>query len=295
MTCALTEAVGGVRCFGYGLEGAMGDGTTADRLSPPSSDQLTGVSKLAVGSSGHVCVIMVSNGGVRCWGFNGGGQCGNGGTSNVLTIPSTDVLTGAAEIDGGGQHTCALMAGAGVGKGMRCWGGGSSGQLGNGYTTDVLTPPVSDTLTGVAKVVAGYWNTCVIMAASNGLRCFGRAVYGVNGNGDTTNDVVSVPAGDILTGVADVVLGDSFACALMLANSGVRCWGSSMDGALGVEPPVTVVLVPPSNDVITGVQQLAADFWHVGVVLETSLVVKCWGYNQDGELGNGNTNTVYSP
>jgi hypothetical protein len=50
---------------------------------------------------------------VRCWGWNDVGQLGNGGTSNVLSPPSSDVLTGVAQIAAGQYHTCALMSGTG--------------------------------------------------------------------------------------------------------------------------------------------------------------------------------------
>ena len=41
-----------------------------------------------------------------------------------------------AAIDGGGSHSCALMAGGGV----KCWGDNFSGQLGMGRTTDRTNP-----------------------------------------------------------------------------------------------------------------------------------------------------------
>ncbi len=50
----------------------LGDGTRVSRQTPPSTDALTGVAAIATGYY-HVCVLMTS-GGVRCWGNNGVGQ-----------------------------------------------------------------------------------------------------------------------------------------------------------------------------------------------------------------------------
>ena len=100
----------------------------------PSPIVLTGVAQIAAGNA-HTCALIKGTGGVRCWGYGLYGQLGNGGTSNVLSPPSSDVLTGVAQIAAGLEHTCALMSGTG---GLRCWGSNNYGQLGNGGISNVL-------------------------------------------------------------------------------------------------------------------------------------------------------------
>ena len=51
----------------------LGDGTSSDWYTPPSSDVLTGVAMVSVGANSTTCVLMLS-GGVRCWGNNQYGQ-----------------------------------------------------------------------------------------------------------------------------------------------------------------------------------------------------------------------------
>jgi hypothetical protein len=46
-------------------------------------------------------------------------------------------------------------------------------QLGNGLNVNVLAPPETDVLIGVAAVSAGNEHTCALMI-SGGLRCWGR-------------------------------------------------------------------------------------------------------------------------
>jgi alpha-tubulin suppressor-like RCC1 family protein len=65
---------GGVRCWGDNYYGQLGDGTTNNRLTPPTSDVLTDVVAIAAGTV-HTCTLM-SSGGVRCWGFNEDSELG---------------------------------------------------------------------------------------------------------------------------------------------------------------------------------------------------------------------------
>jgi len=88
-TCARDDA-GSVWCWGDGLDGAIGDGSTETRLSPVRV--LEGAESLAVGWR-HTCARM-SDGGLRCWGNNQLGQLGDGSTehrsSPTRVVPPID-------------------------------------------------------------------------------------------------------------------------------------------------------------------------------------------------------------
>jgi len=108
------------------------------------------------------------------------------------------VLVGVQALAMGSRHTCALMATGGV----RCWGSNGEGQLGDGTTTDRLTPPPSDVLDSVQAIAAGAAHTCALMQSS-GVRCWGRNI-------ENENDVTSLltpPDHDLLTSVQAITAG----------------------------------------------------------------------------------------
>ena len=75
----------------------------------------------------HSCA-RVSDGTVRCWGYNEYGQLGNGTILSSNTPVAVSGLTNVVEIAGGGLHQCALLTNGTV----RCWGANFGGALGDG-------------------------------------------------------------------------------------------------------------------------------------------------------------------
>jgi alpha-tubulin suppressor-like RCC1 family protein len=140
-TCALTTRRG-VKCWGVNLSGQLGGGTTG--LSGGVTDVIglsSGVATIAAGDS-HACARL-DDGSIRCWGSNTAGKLGDGTTVsprtspvNVTSLAATTIAETGAFVAAGGSQTCALMTSGRV----RCWGGNSAGQLGNGTQTDSSVP-----------------------------------------------------------------------------------------------------------------------------------------------------------
>jgi alpha-tubulin suppressor-like RCC1 family protein len=247
----------------------------------------------------HMCALL-TNGAVRCWGYNGNGQLGLGpdadAGANRSTPTTTDVLTGVKAISAGFYHTCALMLNGEV----RCWGADSEGQIGDGQATnDAFTPIKVDIPAAVQSVVAGNVHTCAI-TTNGGVRCWGSNGDGQLGTGqlgdvilpDDPKDRVrlDVPGTDVLTDVLTIAAADQ-TCALLASSRGIRCWGRNKNGQLGDGNAPTDVLVPPMGDLNLGgvrVTSVAAGADHTCVMTATSPGVRCWGSNSDGQLGDGN-------
>jgi alpha-tubulin suppressor-like RCC1 family protein len=84
----------------------------------------------------HGCALSTA-GGLRCWGVGTDGQLGSGSPTNSATpVEVLSLSAGVRSVAGGLAHTCAVTAAGRV----KCWGRGSSGQLGNGSLTSSANP-----------------------------------------------------------------------------------------------------------------------------------------------------------
>jgi alpha-tubulin suppressor-like RCC1 family protein len=283
--CILTTAHG-VRCWGWNVGGQLGDGTFADRSTPPATDVLTPVKAIATG--GNTTCALTTAGGVRCWGSNGAGQLGDNFMENWrATPPPMDVLTGVRVIAEGHGHTCAVT----TADGARCWGSDVDGELGDGAGSGfVSVPPATDVLTGVGSIAAGYFHTCALTTAG-GVRCWGDNTFGQLGDG-TTVSRSTPPATDAFAGARAVALGAGHSCALTTAG-GVRCWGDNTFGQLG-DGTTTDRATPPVADVLQDVQAFAAG-GYFACALTMAGGVRCWGDNTWGQLGDGTATDRATP
>lgn len=282
-TCGLTSS-GGVRCWGWNSYGQLGNGSAGGQLnSPPTTDVLVNARAITTGFQ-HTCAVTVS-GGVRCWGWNGDGELGNGGTTQLNSPPGTDVLTNVSSISAGAYSTCALMAWGGV----RCWGSNMWGQLGNGGTTQLNSPSATDALSNVSAIACGWAQTCAVMTWA-GLRCWGGNNFGELGTGNTAQ-LTSPPGSDTLANVSAVATGHQFTCALMTWG-GVKCWGDNLGGQLGNgNLSVSALYSPPAADILTNVSAIACGEYHTCALMSWG-GVRCWGSNNYGQLGIGVANST---
>lgn len=147
--CGVTAA-GGAVCWGDNDYGQLGNGTTTPTwisdTAVPVSGMSSGVASLQA-SEYSVCALS-STGGVQCWGANQFGQLGDGSTTDSTTPVQVVGLTSGVTVlgDMASIHFLADTEQAGTAivvtsnGTVRTWGEGTSGQLGDGGTSNTSSP-----------------------------------------------------------------------------------------------------------------------------------------------------------
>lgn len=296
-TCAV-KTDDSVWCWGWNLDGRLGDGTTISRYSAVRVRQgagfLTHVRTVQTGDE-HGCALK-TDGTVWCWGHNAHGALGDGTTSDRLTAVQVQrpsgPLTGVRSIGIGLYHSCAAKTDGTA----WCWGDNDQGQLGDGTTTQrssaVRVKMGSGHLTHVASVTAGSDHSCARQTHGT-IWCWGRNDHGQLGDG-THNDratAVQVRQGrGFFTAAKSVAAGGSDTCGLT-SDGGVWCWGWNDSGRLGdgttTERP-TPVRVRMSLGFLAGVESISTGKNAHSCVITTN-GTGCWGSDTVGQLGDGTT------
>jgi alpha-tubulin suppressor-like RCC1 family protein len=249
----------------------------------PSAVKIT-----AVAGGLYHSVAVSSTGAVFAWGWNVTGQLCNGNTKGSVVPVKVGLLAGkkVVAIAAGFAHTLAVTS---TGAVFNC-GKNDDGELGDGGTTDSDVPVKVDLAAGtkVTSVVAGAGHSLAV-TSTGAVLAWGLNLYGGLGNGGTgSSDVpvnVGLPAGTKVTAVA---VGSLHSLALT-STGAVFAWGYNTNGELG-DGGTTTSDVPVKVDLPAGTKVTAiAAGGYDSLALTSTGAVFAWGYNTDGELGDGGT------
>jgi alpha-tubulin suppressor-like RCC1 family protein len=280
-SCAL-DNLGAVKCWGYNSDGRLGDGTDTQRFSPtPVSGLTSGVVAIATGAE-HSCALT-SEGRVMCWGRGDEGQLGDGGSasSNVPKLV-VDEGTRYQAVTAGGYHSCGLTTAGAV----KCWGANARGQLGDKTTITRRTPVQTFGLaSGVSAIAAGAQHSCAVTTAG-ALKCWGFNQLGAIGDGNAYDRRMPAQVVGLEGGVVAVSAGSDHSCAL-LSSGGVRCWGYNGTGQLGDGTVLKRYSPAPVSGLGGFAVALAAGGTQSCALLSPSRILRCWGSNFYGAIGDG--------
>jgi alpha-tubulin suppressor-like RCC1 family protein len=141
-THALFDSHGTIYACGSGDAGELGNGSTTSMSKPtPVLGLPSGVKVSALTSSWEGSGALLANGDYYNWGYNAGGQLGNGSTANRALPDKVDLPGPVIEVSQGGSgagngQTIAVLRNASV----WAWGSNSRGQLGIGNLIDSRVP-----------------------------------------------------------------------------------------------------------------------------------------------------------
>jgi alpha-tubulin suppressor-like RCC1 family protein len=342
-SCAV--AAGGVYCWGDGTYTQLGNGSGSSTSPVHSTGTLTSRTATTV-STGTSFTCATGYTPAACWGLGTSGQLGNSGTVTKST-PVDVVLTGAACPDGSVLvgTGCSLTEGTSyyfrLGYSIGSWTAPSSDWVKTTTKTRGGVDPTLDTNTSTSisakwaapsepgdsypeytlqrstssdgsspqtvavvrvqaaqdrgglatpekfsKLTSGLYHSCGIVDGA--LYCWGYNNYGQLGLGNYTNasEPTKVTAFNGKT-VTDVSAGDNHTCAV--ADTVAYCWGYNNRGQLGTGNTTTLT-TPTAVSGQTGltVLSIAAGTGHTCEITQGGYVW-CWGYNNRGQLGLGNT------
>ena len=196
----------------------------------------------------------------------------------------------------GWNHTCSVDHD----KKAHCWGEGVNGALGNGSTSNKYTPveiDMSGVLAGktIKQISVGDWNTCAI-ASDDRVYCWGYGIsFGDLGNGtfSQSNVPVAVSTSGVLAGkkIKQVSVGFENVCVV---DSGGKayCWGNGTHGTLGngLTAISNVPVAVSMSGVLAGktIKQISSGAYRTCVIASDNQIY-CWGRNNHGQFGDGNT------
>ena len=138
-----------------------------------------------------------------------------------------------------------------------------------------------------AAIAVGNMHTCVLYSDQS-IRCTGLNSQGEIGN----NSYISVSEPTLAQGTvnpAALRTGAEHTCTLV-GDGRMQCWGTNYTGQLGDGTMGGFAMVPQFVHNISNAIKAVPGGFHTCAILSDH-TVQCWGRNQDGQLGNGDSTT----
>jgi alpha-tubulin suppressor-like RCC1 family protein len=236
---------GSVWTWGNNASGELGNGTIGTDSSTPHQVNTLGPSTtnpvIAIAAGAAFVVASEHNGAVVAWGHNASGELGNNSTTDSLNPVTTLAAgSGVTSLAAGSAHVIALKANGTV----LVWGHGSSGQLGNGSTADVLQPTALS-LRGVTRVAAGGGHTIIARAAT---------ITSLSPNAGVAGTHVAVAG----TGFANAEQVKVFYRTNFASPTQVQLCAVTSSSTGSFACPSTTTVIPATNTGTAGVHKLIA-------------------------------------
>ncbi|WP_445339869.1 RCC1 domain-containing protein [Bifidobacterium sp. ESL0825] len=270
-------------------------GRESTTITPPDTSRGIRFNQISGGKSSNnsFSLAVGSDGNAYAWGNNYYGQLGDGTktdrTTPVKVRKPTNAPADFTYVQVSAGWDCSLAVGSD--GNAYAWGLNSSGQLGDGTTTQRTTPVKVGKPTGLTYVQISAGDDHSLALGSDGnAYAWGSNTYGKLGDGTTTQRTTPVKVGKP-TGLTYVQVSAGWQHSLALSSAGnAYAWGLNSDGQLGdgtkTDRTTPVKVRKPTN--------APADFTYVQVngggdhslAMGSDGYAYAWGYNNYGQLGN---------
>ena len=275
-SCAIARN-GAAWCWGENERGQLGDRSKVPHRAPRPIAESRKFTAVGVGVA-HSCALDIQSKAL-CWGSNAHGQLGSESSASDIAAPT--LVAGDhhySSIALGWNFTCALDGGRAF-----CWGENANGQLGDRSITDRRVPvPVVGGLT-FRSIAAGATHACGVTPRGEAY-CWGNNDGGQLGDGTRVSRAAPTAVKTALR-FAAIATGALHTCAVT-ADGQAFCWGRDNYGQLGdggyrqdSTEPVRVV----GNHSFAVIRAFGS---HTCATTPSGEGF-CWGYNLDGQLGDG--------
>ncbi len=290
-TFALTTD-GSLWAWGTNSNGQLGDGTKTDSLTPKQ----IGTGFMTVASYAGRTVAIKSDGSLWAWGATNL----ESGATNWSLIPK-QIGTGFISLAGGSTNFAIKSDGS-----LWAWGENSSGQLGDGTKTRILTPKQIGT--GFKKVIEEGAGSTFALKTDGSLWAWGSNDVGQLGDGTTTDSLTPKQVGTDFETITitepKYTIGFERPYRSFFAvkrDGSLWAWGSNGDGRLGVGT-VTNRLIPTQVGVgfktvavAGGFDGLGAGHYIYTLAVKVDGSLWAWGRNDFGQLGDGTRTNIAAP
>lgn len=254
----------------------------------PSGTSVEATGVVAIDAEDDSTCVVTAGGAVECW----GGFMGQAPPPTALPFIVPGLGTGVVAVARGyasSNHTCALTS---LGT-VQCWGDNTYGQLGDGTTNPRAAPANVLGLPGSAIAIAAGGPFACALIVGGSVWCWGAQFADVQadscGGPSESCSLVPIQVPGLSGDITEIFAGSTHLCAES-ATSGLWCWGRNSSGQLGDGQACGMDCGTPVQ--VSGFELGAAsvalgDFHSCALTLAG--VLKCWGYNFDGQIGDGTT------
>jgi len=300
--CALLSD-GSVWCWGNDGLGELGNGTFSTLSGPagyaPAKVKNLGSPVTSIGAGYyHVCAA-VNQASVWCWGDNGAAQLGTGTATTTspdglnLPVQAAGVTGKITSVAANEESSYAFNVNDGL---IASWGGSESGQLGNGSTSQTTAIQYVGLGVSALNVSAGTFGYLACAIGTDGAAyCWGDDSQGALGPGAPIEfDPNPVKITGLPSTPTVISAGAETVCAI-LHNGTLYCWGGNGDGQAGQPSSTQSFATPAQVTGFVGTPTAVSSGYNHTCALMSDGAVWCWGDDNFGELGDGQTENSPTP